>query len=153
MKPEEVSTLSESVKKINSFDFEKALLKVYGSSKISKIILDLNTDEQLGKQGITSGGLSLPQYKPFTKELKNGLPGFAGVTDHMTLFGEGDFHKAFILDASKFPLIIDSTDSKTNDLVNRYTENIFGLTKESIQELKEQSIDEIQAANRKGIGI
>ncbi len=148
-----MSTLSQTVKKLNSFDFEKALLKVYASSKISKIILDLNTDEQLGKKGILSTGDSLPDYAPFTIASKQGKSGFAGITSHMTLFGEGDLHESFILDAAKFPLIIDATDSKTNDLVNRYTENIFGLTKESIQELKEQSIDEIQAENRKGIGI
>ena len=148
-----MSTLSQTVKKLNSFDFEKSLLKVYGSSKISKIILDLNTDEQLGKKGILSTGDSLPDYAPFTIASKQGKSGFAGVTSHMTLFGEGDFHGRFVLDAKKFPLIIFSTDSKAGDLETRFTENVYGLTKESIQELKEQSIDEIQADNRKGIGI
>ena len=148
-----MSTLSQTVKKLNSFDFEKSLLKLYGSSKISKIILDLNTDEQLGKKGILSTGDSLPDYSPNTLPFKQGKSGFAGITSHMTLFGEGDFHESFILDASSFPLFIEATDPKTNDLALRYGENIFGLTKESIQELKEQSIDEIQADNRKGIGI
>lgn len=148
-----MSTLSESVKRLNSFDFEKALLKVYASSKISKIILDLNTDEQLGGKGILSTGASLPDYKPFTIASKQGKSGFAGITSHMTLFGEGDFHESFTLDADKFPLIIFATDPKAGELEGRYSENIYGLTKESIQELKEQSIDEIQAENRKGIGI
>ena len=146
-----MSTLSQTVKKLKSFDFEKALLKVYKDNET--ILLDLNTDDQLGIKGILSTGDSLPDYRPFTIASKQGKSGFAGITEHMTLFGEGDFHKGFTLDATKFPLFIDSKDSKTNDLVNRYTENIFGLTKESIQELKEQLIDEIQAANRKGIGI
>lgn len=148
-----MSTLSQNVKILKSFDFEKSLLKVYGSSKISKIILDLNTDEQLGKKGILSTGDSLPDYSPNTFPFKQGKSGFAGITSHMTLFGEGDFHGAFTLDTKRFPLIIFSADSKAGDLETRYTENIYGLTKESIQELKEQSIDEIQAANRKGIGI
>ena len=148
-----MSTLSETVKRLNKFDFEKALLKVYGSTKITNIILDLNTDEQLGKKGIDSKGNSLPDYSPNTLPFKQGKSGFAGITSHMTLFGEGDFHESFILDASSFPLFIEATDPKTNDLAFRYGEDIFGLTKESIQELKEQTIDEIQAANRKDIGI
>ena len=148
-----MSTLSQTVKKLNSFDFEKALLKVYASSKISNIILDLNTDEQLGKKGILSTGESLPGYAPFTIASKQGKSGFAGITSHMTLFGEGNFHEGFKLDAKKFPLIIFSTDSKAGDLETRYTENVYGLIKESIQELKEQSIDEIQAELRKGIGV
>ena len=146
-----MSTLSQTVKKLKSFDFEKALLKVYKDNET--ILLDLNTDDQLGIKGILSTGDSLPDYRPFTIASKQGKSGFAGITEHMTLFGEGEFHEGFTLDATKFPLFIDSKDSKTNDLVNRYTEDIFGLTKESIQELKEQLIDEIQAANRKGIGI
>ena len=148
-----MSTLNQAVKNLKSFDFEKVLLKVYGTTKITNIILDLNTDDQLGKEGILSTGASLPDYKPFTIASKQGKSGFAGITAHMTLFGEGDFHEGFTLDAAKFPLIIFSTDSKAGDLETRYTENVYGLTKESIKELKEQTIDEIQAANRKGIGI
>ena len=146
-----MSTLKESVNTLNSFDFEKAILKVYKDN--DNVILDLNTDEQLGKKGILSTGDLLPDYKPFTIASKQGKSGFAGITGHMTLFGEGSFHKGFTLDASKFPLIIFSKDSKAGDLEGRFTEDIYGLTKESRQELKEQSIDEIQAANRKGIGI
>lgn len=146
-----MSTLDQTVKKLSSFDFEKVLLKVYKDNET--IILDLNTDEQLSKKGILSTGASLPGYKPFTIASKQGKSGFAGITSHMTLFGEGDFQGAFILDAKRFPLIIFSTDSKAGDLETRYTEDVYGLTKDSIQELKEQSIDEIQAENRKGIGI
>lgn len=148
-----MSTLSQTVKKLKSYDFEKSLLKIYASSKFTNIILDLNTDEQLGKKGILSTGDSLPDYSPNTLPFKQGKSGFAGITSHMTLFGEGDFHEKFTLDATKFPLFIFSTDSKAGDLETRFTENIYGLTKESIQELKEQSIDEIQNDNRKGIGI
>lgn len=148
-----MSTLSQSIKILNRFDFEKSLLKVYDSTKIKNIILDLNTDEQLGKKGILSTGALLPDYKPFTIASKQGKSGFGGITGHMTLFGEGPFHEGFTLDAKKFPLIIFSSDSKAGDLEIRFTENIYGLTKESIQELKEQSIDEIQADNRKGIGV
>ncbi len=148
-----MSTLNQTVKKLNSFDFEKAILKVYSSTKITNIILDLNTDEQLGKKGILSTGESLGKYKPFTIASKQGKSGFAGITSHITLFGDGPFHEGYTLDADKFPLIIFSSDLKETKLVTRFTEDIFGLTKESIQELKEQSIDEIQEAQRKGIGI
>lgn len=146
-----MSTLSQNVKILKSFDFEKAILKVYKDN--DNIILDLNTDEQLGKKGILSTGESLPDYSPNTFPFKQGKSGFAGITSHMTLFGEGPFHKSFFLDSAKFPLIINATDSKASELEERFTEDIYGLTTESIQELKEQSIDEIQAANRKGIGI
>lgn len=147
-----MSTLKQTVNRLKSFDFEKAILKVYKDN--DNIIIDLNTDSQLGEKGIDSTGSLLPgPYAPFTIASKQGQSGFGGITSHITLFGEGAFHNKFFVEASKFPIIINSSDAKRNELVDDWGEDLFGLTKESIQELKEQTIDEIQAANRKGIGI
>lgn len=147
-----MSTLSETVKKINSFNFEKSILNVVKDN--DNVLIDLNTDSQLGEKGVDSTGSALPgPYAPFTIASKQGKSGFAGITSHVTLFGEGDFHGKFFVDASKFPIIINSSDSKRNDLVSEWGEDVFGLTDESQSEFNDQILDDVQDANRKGIGI
>jgi len=144
-----VSTLAQSVKKVKAFDFEKAILKVVKDN--DNIAIDLNTDNQLFDKGIDSTGSLLPgPYAPMTIEIKSilGQP-----IDRITLRDTGDFHDGFFMDASKFPLVIDSSDSKTSELKSEWGEDIFGLTDESQTEFNEQILPGIQDSLRKGIGI
>ena len=147
-----MATLVQSSKRVKSFDFEKAILKVVKDN--DNVILDFNTDSQLGEKGIDSKGNVLPgPYAPFTIDSKRGLSGFGGVTDHITLYHTGDFHESFIVKASNFPIEIDATDSKTSELKSDWGEDIFGLTQESQSEFNEQVLDDIQETLKKGIGI
>lgn len=107
------------------------------------LAVSLNTDSQLGSKGIDSTGSKLDgEYAPFTVAFKKqfGGAGFGKVTNHITLFGEGDFHGDFFLDAKKFPAKLDSKDSKRNQLASEWGENIFGLTNESLNELTETEV-------------
>jgi hypothetical protein len=144
-----MSTLEQSVKKVKSFDFEKAILKVVKDNDNTAI--DLNTDSQLFDKGIDSTGSLLPgPYAPMTIGIKSilGQP-----TDRITLRDTGDFHDGFFMDASKFPLVIDSSDSKTSELKSEWGEDIFGLTDESQTEFNEQILPDIQDSLKKGIGV
>lgn len=147
-----MSTLAQSLKKVKGFDFEKELLKVAKGN--DNIALDLNTDSQLGDQGIDSKGNLLPgPYAPFTVDSKRGLGGFGGVTDHVTLYQTGDFHEGFFMDASSFPMTISSKDSKTSELESQWGNDIFGLNDESQSEFNEHILPDVQDSLKKGIGI
>ena len=147
-----MATLAQSVKKIKAFDFEKEILKVAKDN--DNVAIDLNTDSQLGEQGIDSkGSLLTGPYAPFTIDSKRGLSGFGGVTDHITLYQTGDFHEGFFMQASSFPITISSTDSKTNELKSEWGEDIFGLTDESQSEFNAHILPDVQESLRKGVGI
>ncbi len=144
-----MATLTQSIKNLKSFDFEKAILKVVKDN--DNVALDLNTESQLFGKGIDSKGNLLPgPYAPFTIEIKNlkGQP-----TNRITLRDTGEFHEGFFMKATSFPVEIDSSDSKTSELKSQWGEDIFGLTDESQSEFNEQILDDIQTALKKGIGI
>ena len=146
-----MATLAKQLKSLKNFDLERAMLQVVKDN--DNIVLDLNTDSQLGEKGIDSKGNLLPgPYAPFTIDSKRGLSGFAGVTDHVTLFQEGDFHDGFFIHATSFPIEIDSSDSKTGQLKSEWGD-IFGLTDESQSELNAHILPDVQDAYRKGLGI
>ena len=147
-----MATLTQSIKKLKSFDFEKAILKVVKDN--DNVAIDLNTDSQLGEKGIDSKGNLLPgPYAPFTIDQKAGLSRFGGITDHITLYHFGSFHEGFFMDTSKFDIMIDSSDSKTPKLKSDWGEDIMGLTQDSQSEFNNHILPDIQSALKNGIGI
>lgn len=102
-----------------------------------QFILNLNRQAQL-MQGIDSKGQKLvPEYKPFTIEIKRliGQP-----YDRVTLFYSGKFYAKFKIEYNKDMTInIFSTERKTGDLMDKYGDYIFGLTKEN-QEILNNNI-------------
>src|SRR6478735_7447523 len=83
-------------------------------------IIDLNAQNQLYEQGITSIGVNISDYAPYSdltlqiKELK-GQP-----TDRVTLRDEGDFESSFYLQISDTQFEIKAADGKTEDLIKKY---------------------------------
>jgi hypothetical protein len=114
---------------------ETELLKIVSS--LEDTIVDMNTDQLM--QGLNSKGESLGEYASAGyAEMKKTLNP-AGVVD---LKLEGDFHSGFFIEAIKFPVRIDSKDSKTNKLVFHYGENIFGLVEQNKNILSHDYIKE-----------
>jgi hypothetical protein len=58
------------------------------------------------------------------KEKMNPLPGFL----HPDLFLTGEFFNGFFVEVDNDSYLIYSKDEKTEDLVKRYSDDIFGLT-------------------------
>ena len=144
-----MATLVQSVKRVKAFDFEKAILNVVSLN--DKKALNLNRDTQLFDEGSDSlGNLLSPPYTDLTILLKTiaGQP-----SNRVTLRDSESFHNSFFMDASKFTVKIDATDSKTTELKEKYGEDIFGLDDESQSEFNEQVLDDIQETLKKGIGI
>ena len=102
-------------------------------------ILDLNRQEQLYKKGIDSLGLELKPYAVFTIEIKQML---GQPYDRTTLNYSGSFYDGFFLkyDKNNFTLEFNSTDEKTPELIGKYRENIFGLTRENQRKLNYEII-------------
>ena len=102
-----------------------------------QFILNLNRQAQL-MQGIDADGNKItPEYKPFTIEIKRliGQP-----YDRVTLFYSGKFYAKFKIEYNKDMTInIFSTERKTRQLMFKYGDDIFGLTKEN-QEILNNNI-------------
>ena len=136
-------------KRLKSFNLEKAILQVVKDN--ANVAIDLNTDSQLFDKGIDSKGNLLPgPYAPFTIDIK-GLKGQP--TDRITLRDTRDFHDSFFIKANKFPVEIDATDSKTSELKSEWGDDIFGLTSDSLLELKSQILPDLQDKISKAIGV
>lgn len=100
-------------------------------------IKELNV-EQLYDFGINSLGISIDTYAPYTPytvRLKNekGQP-----TDRVTLRDTGDFHRSFEVVVGPTEFYITATDSKTDALVEKYGEKIFGLIPQNKIELAQK---------------
>lgn len=87
---------------------------------------------QLSTGTRSDGTKTDPEYRPLTKDLKQGLPGLAGVTDRVTLYNTGDFYRNLTVvnvDGVKFE--ITSVDPKTAKLEEKYGEKILGLNRDN----------------------
>jgi hypothetical protein len=102
-------------------------------------ILDANTSQL--EQGKDADGDFLRTYfdddYAKLKQHLNSKPPF-GVPD---LKLEGDFHEGFVLRWDRNKFFITSTDEKTEGLVQQYGKFIFGLTDESLIELKSMMLE------------
>ena len=141
--------LQKFITNLKRFDTEKELLTVVRNNE--NVLTDLNTEDQLFQKGIDSKGNILPMpYAPFTIEIKQqkNQP-----TNRITLRDEGDFHAGFFLRASKFPIEIDSSDSKRNELVKEWGKDIFGLTKDSLHETRKDILPDFRELQRRKLGL
>ena len=79
----------------------------------------------------SNGSLITPQYSPFTVEEKRrkGQP-----SDRVTLRDTGAFQKAIKVHADSDSINFDSTDSKTEKLVSKYSSDIFGLNQDNTED-------------------
>ena len=103
-------------------------------------ILHSNANEQLFEQGRNALGVEIASYAPYRpytieQKKKKGQP-----YDRVTLRDTGAFEKSFAIKIGRNEFYIDSDDWKTEKLVKKYGEEIFGLTDENLNELKEKII-------------
>ena len=95
-------------------------------------LIRINTDDQLF-EGINADGVAIADYQPYTPYTKTLKEAKGQPTGRVTLFDTGDFYKGFKFDKVGTKIYPDSTDSKTERLVKKYGEQIFGLTDENLQ--------------------
>lgn len=103
------------------------------TDEVSEEIEDLNTGQL--DHGIDSEGQEItPFYTPFTVRLKKAKGQEA---DFVTLEDTGAFRRSFTTEVFRDRFEINATDSKRQELVDKYTKEIFGLTEESQEALRE----------------
>jgi hypothetical protein len=109
------------------------------------VLEDANTAQLAA--GIDSDGRPIgPEYAPLTVAIKQlkGQP-----TDRVTLRDEGDFYSsvALHLDATEFEMV--ATDVKAPGLLEKYGEEVLGLTDEHVEEFRDDYVrPELQLKTR-----
>lgn len=115
---------------------------LFQQTSFRKLIIDLNTEEQLYNQGIDSKGRSLGDYSIYTRGLKQNK---GQRYDHITLKDTGEFYRSFSirLEGSSFRIVADGQKEDTN-LFKEYGIDILGLTEDSISVVITAAIPIIQ---------
>ncbi len=137
----------KAIKKLAQIDVNRLVLEEFEKEK--EAAFDLNTEEQLFKLGIDSDGEDLGDYAPLTIAIRSsrGLP-----IDRITLRFEGDFHNSWVANFNTWPIVFDSTDPKTGEIVDQFGEDIFGLTDRNLKKFLDQILrDAIQKTLKKRI--
>jgi hypothetical protein len=123
---------------------------VLKESDVQSFIISLNTNDQLFDLGVdATGKLFADIRQPYSdstikKKRREGLP-----TNRVTLFDTGKFHESFRTEVKNDGTVLIKSDSNVNsgyDLEDSYGENIAGLTKESLEKLREFLLPKIIAS-------
>ena len=123
---------------LKGLDVRVLASQIFESGYIQQAIIDLNT-EQLENGTASTGEKILPRYRSVSYALQkarmNPKAG-EGVPD---LKVTGSFYGNFRTELRSNILSIYSTDSKANDLEQKY-KNIYGLTEDNFKELLDRAI-------------
>ena len=139
-------SLRNKAERVARIELDKELSKIHRKPYVEDEIIRLNTDEQLLGKGIDSEGVRLDSigggYAESTiqQKIADSLP-----IDRVTLFQEGDFYESFSVDvfAGGFEIVAD-TVKESQDLRDRWGENLLGLTAESIEDLQVLTTEELR---------
>jgi hypothetical protein len=118
-------TLHEMQRRLDRFQITEAVTETI--EETAGTIEDFNRKQMF--EGIRSTGSEIkPAYSPYTVLIKDqkGQP-----SDRVTLKDTGDFYEGLFVDVNSETFDIYSSDVKTDALVKKYGERIFGLTRES----------------------
>lgn len=109
-------------------------LEAANDPEVKQLVIDLNTKNQLGDEGIDSLSRSLGEYAPFTvnERSRKGLQ-----TDHVDFKVTGDYWGSWNVSATKDAIIIDTDDARFEELVIelRFAPEHVGLTEDSKQKV------------------
>lgn len=122
----------------NVFDFEK---KAYNDAVLATMA-DLNVESQLQDKGVFADGSDTPEYSPMTIEFKKIK---SQRYDHMTFKDSGDTLSSVKYIYNSGNLYANWNDEHNlQDTYGTKQKRIIGLTNESINEIKEEIIENIQ---------
>lgn len=130
-----VAAIGNQIKNLS--DFEANIITIIQETLLDNetAIVELNTENQLYEQGITSLGVSIADYAPY-HEITIAIKQAAGQpTDRVTLRDEGGFHASFTIRINADSFEIIAGDWKAESLAMHYGAEIMGLTPENINEL------------------
>ena len=122
-------------------NFEQSQVKIMNDcvNNTSDVILDANREQML--LGLDKNDKEiLPEYTPFTRERKieKGRD-----PDTVTLYDEGDFHRNMFMKNDGSKILIDSKDSKTDELMTKYNkqDTVLGIPQPAKENINESIMD------------
>lgn len=130
--------LCESIIKLNIDDI---LFEIYEKPEFQQLVGNTNIFDQLFKKGIDSNGNSLGQYAESTIKRKKikGQP-----YDRVTLKDMGEFYSTWDIIPQEDGFIITADGRKGSiDLLQKYGNDVLGLTDENLQVIIQLVQDEI----------
>jgi hypothetical protein len=114
-------------------------------------VLELDNLQQL-EAGLDAEGQRIePPYTGTTREIKKqkGQP-----TDRVTLKDKGDFYRGIVAKVRAQDVGLEGTDSKTQELQEKYGQNIIGLSDEAVDAFREDYVrPELQYKTREVLGL
>lgn len=117
--------------------------------RFGAIMVDYNVMQLMDGKTSTGGFVEPPYASPKYAEIKLHMNP-KGVVD---LNFTGSFHNNFFVKTKQFPIQIWSRDSKTNELVSKYEEEIFGLDPENKGLFVEDIKEEVQKYYKSVLGL
>lgn len=135
--PKAIRELQLKVQRTQTPAFQKKVMKfLFNHQGFKKLIIDLNTKDQLYKEGIDSNGISLKEYtrnfgysdRTIKEKNEKGQP-----TDRITLNDTGAFYNSFRVKLFSDELMIFANPIKDGDnLFDDWGTDIVGLTDENL---------------------
>lgn len=92
------------------------------------VIVSAIADDQLYRRGINGRGEKIMSYMPYTAKTIQNKKRKGQPTTRVTLRDTGAFHKSMFVVFDSEGFYITASDEKTQDLVEKYGEEIFRLT-------------------------
>lgn len=105
---------------------------------IERFVVELNQSQLMDKQE-DADNVQLPSYSPFSYKLKIDKFG-TGYPTHFTLMDSGAFYESMKLYLKKEYFTLQGNTIKENKNLLSYSENILGLSDESVEKLKDKII-------------
>lgn len=102
-------------------------IKAEAVNKNDKELVQVNRNQM--RDGRMGNGV-MPDYSPYSQTLKD-RSNYRALWPRMDLFDEGDFQGKMFMELTSKSVLFDSRDSKTSDLVRRFSEEIFELDNKS----------------------
>lgn len=128
--------LHNKLNKLTERELEYMLLRVIKQNE--ELFIDANTGQLMAGKDNNDNPIEPPYASALYAAFKLTLNP-AGVVD---LKLTGDFHESFVLRTNQFPLLIGATDPKTEDLRNKYGDDIFGITEQGLAEINQGYLKE-----------
>jgi len=94
-----------------------------------KELVQLNRDQM--RSGRMGNGF-LPDYSPYSQTLKD-RSNYKATWPTMDLYDTGSFQNKMYMELTPKSVLFDSRDSKTNDLLKRFSDEIFELDPSSLR--------------------
>lgn len=105
-----------------------------------EFILDLIRQDQLYNRGVNTLGIEISSYQPYAPYTKGQKASQGESPDRVTLRDTGAFHDSLYLEFSETQFEVKARDSKSKDLLDKYGEEVLGLTAKNMEKVREDVI-------------